>query len=264
MVEYGNCEVPKEARDALGILRDELAGKLVGVYLYGSAVAGGLQPNSDVDVLALVRERPDVGTRRRIVSRLMTVSGTPELDGTPRPLEVTVLCLSDLVPWRYPPRCELLYGEWLRETLEGGTIPPAALNPDLAIVLTKAIADNVVLFGPPVGSVVDPVPAKDVRKAIADSLPELIGGLEGDERNVLLTLARMWMTVETGEIVSKDNAAAWAVSRLPAGHRPLMEIARRAYLGECRDSWRGRESDVGALVGYMHGVIEQTLAQRAS
>ena len=32
-----------------------------------------------------------------------------------------------------------------------------------------------------------------------DALPSLAAGLDGDPRNVLLTLARMWRTVATGD-----------------------------------------------------------------
>ena len=34
------------------------------------------------------------------------------------------------------------------------------------------------------------------------------GDLEGDERNIILTLARIWYSVVTGNIVAKDEAAA--------------------------------------------------------
>ncbi|MDQ0373940.1 aminoglycoside adenylyltransferase domain-containing protein [Cellulomonas humilata] len=47
-------------------------------------------------------------------------------------------------------------------------------------------------------------PVADLRRSIDDSLEPLLDGLVGDERNVVLTLARMVVTLETGAIVSKD------------------------------------------------------------
>ncbi len=35
-----------------------------------------------------------------------------------RSLEVTVVNRNNVVPWRYPPRYEFMYGEWLREEFE--------------------------------------------------------------------------------------------------------------------------------------------------
>ena len=44
-------EIPKEATQALNLIKEVLDNQLVGVYLYGSAVMGGLRVKSDVDIL---------------------------------------------------------------------------------------------------------------------------------------------------------------------------------------------------------------------
>lgn len=132
--------LPKEAEAAFDIIGRELGDTVVGVYLFGSALRGGLRPNSDVDVLAIVSQPPAEQARGRLVEALMKVSGSPAGDGSPRPLEVTLLCRQALMPWWYPPRSELVYGEWLREAFEEGRIPPAATDPDLAVVLDAAHA----------------------------------------------------------------------------------------------------------------------------
>jgi hypothetical protein len=62
---------------------------------------------------------------------------------------------------------------------------------------------------------------------MADELPSLVADLESDTRNVLLTLARMWTTVATGRIVSKDAAAAWALERLPPSARARSRACSR-------------------------------------
>ena len=54
---------------------------------------------------------------------------------------------------------------------------------------------------------------------------------EGDIRNLLLRLARIWQTVVTGVIDRKDRAAEWAQERLPPDDQRLMERARTTYLG---------------------------------
>lgn len=252
-------ELPQEALEAYGVACRELGQSLAGVYLFGSGATDGLRPGSDVDLLVLVDEPLSDAVREGLVSRLMAASGRPDGDGPARPLEVTVLCRSDVVPWRYPPRCELLYGEWLRREFEQGRIPQAGPNPDLAIVLTQVRTHGAPLLGPEATEVLEPVPVEDVRRAIADTLPQLLEGRVGDERNVLLTLARMWMTVETGEIASKEVAAAWALSRLSEEHQPLLELAQGAYLGHYRDAWTGKESELDRLVHDMRSAIEQGL-----
>jgi aminoglycoside 9-adenylyltransferase len=95
--------------------------------------------------------------------------------------------------------------------------------------------------------------------AIAESLPKLIRGVQGDERNVLLTLSRMWMTVSIGKIAPKDAAADWVLERLCEEHRALLKLAQRAYLGECKDDWGSRQKEVSALISHMKHAIEACL-----
>jgi streptomycin 3"-adenylyltransferase len=70
-----------------------------------------------------------------------------------------------------------------------------------------------------------------------DSLAPLLDDLIGDERNVLLTLARMLVTLETGEILSKDQAARRILPSLRDPDRSVLALATAGYLGECEDDW---------------------------
>lgn len=168
-----------------------------------------------------------------------------------RPLELTVINQSDVVPWRYPPKKEFIYGEWLRNEFENGEIQKPSYDPDLAIVLAQVRKNSISLFGPDATNTLAPVPMTDIRRAIKDSLPALIEGIKGDERNVILTLARMWQTVTTSEISPKDIAAEWAIPLLPKEQATLLDIAKKAYRGESNESWEGLDSEVNVLVTYM-------------
>jgi len=66
-----------------------------------------------------------------------------------------------------------------------------------------------------------------------------MGDLEHDTRNVLLTLARVWTTLATDTIRSKDAAADWAAERLPSEHRAVLAHARAVYLGDEEERWYG-------------------------
>ena len=52
----------------------------------------------------------------------------------------------------------------------------------------------------------------------------------------------MWRTVATGEFVSKDAAAAWAIAHMPVQEADTLACARAAYLGESDDAWATRSS----------------------
>ena len=94
---------------------------------------------------------------------------------------------------------------------------------------------------------------------MAGLLPSLLAGYKGDERNVLLTLARMWFSLETAEMTTKDKAAAWAMPKLPPSLAPLLETARAAYLGETKDRWDDKEDAVKTLMAVMKAQIEARL-----
>ncbi|PMR78751.1 aminoglycoside adenylyltransferase family protein [Billgrantia endophytica] len=256
--------LPEEAIHALRAVRHFLDDSAIAAYLFGSAVMGGLRPDSDVDVLVIVEEGLTNEMRQQLVAALMTISGRVDIETSARPLELTIVRLTDITPWRYPPSAEFVYGEWLRQAFEAGHIPPPTHDPDLAIVLKKARDDSITLLGPDASRLLDPVPAEDIRRALAESLPSLLDDIEGDERNVVLTLARMWLTAATGDIAPKDIAARWAMDRLPSEQAALLDIARRGYLGECQDRWDGRTSELMALVTHMRQSIEACLSQENS
>ncbi|MEU0124532.1 aminoglycoside adenylyltransferase family protein [Streptomyces albidoflavus] len=220
---------------------------LVAVYLYGSATTTGLRPYSDLDVFVVLRRGLVEEERRGLTDRLLGVSGAPG-----RPVELTVVVLGDVVPWRYPAWQEYQYGEWLREACARGEVPVGRVEPDLAVLLRMVVADGRALVGAPAGEVLPGVPAEDVARAVVAGVPGLLGELAEDTRNVLLTLARVWVTLATGEVVSKDAAAAWALGRLPEEHRPALAHAREVYLGEAEENWGrvgpGRVADCAAYL----------------
>lgn len=113
-----NKEIPKEAIQASKIIEELLDSILVGIYLYGSAVMGGLRINSDVDILVVINRSLSERTRRDLTDRLMLISGKIGNTKDMRPLEVTVINQKDIIPWHFPPRYEFMYGEWLRESLK--------------------------------------------------------------------------------------------------------------------------------------------------
>ena len=240
----GGSGVPRDQVAAVLALLDRVPGSPMGVYLYGSAVDGGLRADSDLDLFGLIDRSLGPGQRRALVDALLPLSGRDTRPAHWRPIELTLVVHREVVPWRYPPRFDFQYGEWLRsEFLAGDLEPRSAPNPDVAVLVTMVLGRSEALVGPRAHDLVDPVPRADLLRAMADELDPLLGNLESDTRNVLLTLARMWMTASTGEIRPKDVAAAWAAERLAAEHRPHMLAAGAGYLGVLEDRW----DDVAAV-----------------
>lgn len=230
-------DVPDAVRALAAAVDDLLGDRRIGTYLYGSAVDGGLRPGSDLDLLVVVDRSLADAERHGLVAHLVRVSGPAAPAGPARGVELTVLVRADVVPWRYPPRVDLQYGDWLRPGLAAGELPRPHESADAAVLVTQVRSRGVPLAGPPASAVLAAVPAADLRRAAVDSLPALVADLVGDERNVVLTLARMWTTLQTGRIVPKDAAAEHVRGQVDGSTAALLDLAAAAYRGEVDDRW---------------------------
>ncbi|WP_285540624.1 aminoglycoside adenylyltransferase domain-containing protein [Brucella sp. NBRC 12950] len=90
-------------------------------------------------------------------------------------------------------------------------------------------------------------------RAIGERLPELIASVDEDERNVLLTLARLWRTLVMGDFASKDDAADWFVSKLSKCSAVILYLARNAYNGIGDDQLHLYPKDVSHAVEELKG-----------
>lgn len=249
----GVDEISLQLSQALGVIEHHLKPTVLAVHLYGSALDGGLKPFSDIDLLVTVGTPIEAHVRQALLVDLLAVSSPPGQSAGRRALEVTVVVRDDVVPWRHPARRELQFGEWLRDDIERGVFEPASLDGDLAVLLTKARQHGLALVGPAPADLFDAVPEGDLFKALREALglwrspPDWLG----DERNVVLTLARILYTATTGTIVSKDFAASWALERLPARHRPILFDALQAHLGQADGRLLSRREQLAAFVDFM-------------
>lgn len=245
------------------LVRRVLGPDVVGLYRHGSAVLDGLRPTSDLDILAVARRPTTHRERRDLLAGTLDISGRSPGTGPDRPVELTVVVQSEVRPWNYPPMCDFQYGEWLRGAYERGEIPLPTVSPDLAPLITMVLLGNSPLFGPPPRDVLAPVPHDDLVRAIVLGVPELLDDLDDDTRNVVLTLARIWSTLATGTIGSKEAAATWALSRLPEEHRPVLAHARAVYRGEEDERWAGLLPQVRPHAEYVAQRIERQAAEPA-
>jgi streptomycin 3"-adenylyltransferase len=239
------------------LVEEVLGPDVAGAYLFGSATLGGLRPRSDLDVLVVSTRRTTRDEKRRLVDRLLEISGRPPVGGRWRRIELTIAVQAEIRPWRYPPKIDFLYGDWLREQFGRGELDPqpTSTKPDLASLVTMARMADVPLLGPPAADVLEPVPHEDLVHAVTGDIDTLLDNLETDTSNVVLTLIRIWMTVATGRLGSKDAAADWGLPRLPREHRPVLALARSVYVGEEDDRWEDIWPRVLPLAEYVVGEV---------
>jgi len=250
----------KEAETATSIAQRVFGQKLAGVYLYGSSISGGLRPLSDVDLIVVIDHPMSIAERKALAASLLQASGRyPNGPGEPRCLELSVVLKSELAAPSYPARSEFLYGEWLRADVESGLLPQPFADPGVTLMLAQARQEAMPLTGPSLLDLLSPIPAGHTRRAMRDAVPSLVAGLRGDESNVLLTLARMWRTADTGKFVPKDTAANWAVPQVPHDIGNTLRFAGEAYLGNAVGDWSYRAAEAQRASEYLQKKVMDLL-----
>jgi hypothetical protein len=163
-----------------------------------------------------------------------------------RPLEITLVEKRMINPWRYPPHFDFQYGEYLRDSFENGIIEPWENYemPDLAVLVTQVLLGSETLWGLKPSQLLVEVPYHDFMKAMIHDVNRLAADLEHDTRNVLLTFARIWSTLETDTIRSKPAAADWVINHLPERYQPVMQRAKSICIGIENEHW----DDIKVLV----------------
>lgn len=247
----------------VALIADVLGEAVLGIDLHGSSVIGSLKPTSDLDLFVVTNRRTTDGERRALIERLLPISGPGHPSGRSRSVNVEIVAQGDVQPLRYPVRLDFQFGDWYRPAFARGDFAPwNAASPDLVIVLEMVLEANHPLVGPPPAALFGPVPWTDVRRAMLESIPDLLSYLDGDERNVVLTFARIWSTLATGGFRSKDGAADWAITRLPPEHRAVLRRARWLYVrGIATEDWGDLLPRVRPFVE--HVIREIELAARA-
>jgi predicted nucleotidyltransferase len=250
--------VEPQVEQLVGGIQDVLREDLLGAYLHGSAVLGGLRPRSDIDVIVVSTRRTSADEKRRLVELLLALLVRGSV-GPPRPIELDVVVQSEIRPWRYPPAFDFHFSELWRKDFERGELEPwpADTNRDLASVVTMALLGETALFGPPPVEMFDPVPRRDYIDAILRDTATVDQYLSWDARNVVLTLPRIWSAIATDEVHSKDSAAVWALPQLPEEHRPVLERALAIYRGGTEEPWDDILPQVRAYADYIVCEIER-------
>jgi len=245
MIVQLDSEAKEQIMQCLNLLIGILEADLLGVYLYGSAIVGGLQKYSDIDLFVVSDRATTYQEKAKLVTALLTISGI-YMKSLKRPIEMTVVVKSEVNPWQYPSKFDFQYGEWLRTEFESGHIEPwsAKEMPELALLITQVLLASKNLWGPNPEQLLSRVPYQDFIHATTAAIGSLMDDLNWDTRNVLLTLARVWSTVETNQIRSKPDAASWAINRLPEDGRLVMRRARAICVGEKNEYW----GDINPLI----------------
>ncbi len=246
------ANVKKQIHKCINLAKEVFGQDLLGIYLYGSSILGGLQKYSDIDLFVVSNRASTRKEKAKLAAALLKISGI-YMRSKKLPIEMTIVVKSEINPWHYPPRFDFQYGEWLRKQFKHGNIEPWPTKEmaDLALLITQILLISNTLMGVDPDQLLSKVPYKDFKIALIATLPNLMSELDSDVRNVLLTLARIWTTAATDAICSKPAAADWVIQHLPEKYRPVMERAKAICQGEEKEAWDDIEELIKPCADFM-------------
>lgn len=203
---------------------------LVGLYLYGSLATGDFEPNiSDIDLIAVLTQEPDVPATRRLAEmHALVAREEPEWHDR---IEVDYVSARGLghCRTRRTRIARISPGEPLH-ILEAGC--------DFMLDWYPARSEGITLVGPPISSVIPPIPRSEyldeVRKYLASFRTRFDHDASaGSQAYAILTMCRGFYSIARGGRLSKRDAAIRARQDFPH-HKQVIDLAL---------AWRSRQWD---------------------
>lgn len=249
-------EVDALLRTLLDRVQASLGERFLGLYLGGSLAAGGFDEGSDIDFVVVLDQTvaAEQFTALQTMHEALAASASKwafQLEGSYMPLQA----LRRYDPaWALQPHIDRDRGERLR-WLEHGEF--WTFNRHVFREHGRALA------GPPLGPLIDPISADDLRRASRSALynwaagilrtPEVIAR-RGYQSYVVLTLCRLLYTLESGRVVPKPDAAGWARQALGGMWAGLIE---RAWIGRMQPDLAADPGDAAATLAFIRFAQEK-------
>lgn len=257
----GRTEQDPKAFPIVGIVRDAIVDtigtSLVGLYVYGSLATGTFEPEvSDIDLIAVLRDQPDEALFRRLdVMHAALARTEPVWDDR---IEVDYVSAQGLA------RCRTRSTTIVRIS-PGEPLHLIEAGRDFILDWHPARADGIALEGPPLDSLVPPIPEAEYIHEVRTYLAGFCSRFDddassGSQAYAILTMCRGVAALAFGERLSKREAAARIQREFPR----WSDLIDRA-LGWRERQWSLDRSDAGetvvetrAFITEMDGILERS------
>ena len=222
------------AHPIVGLVRDAIVdttgSSLVGLYVYGSLATGDFEPEvSDIDLIAVLRDQPDEALFRRLEVMHAALARTePQWDDR---IEVDYVSAQGLAHCR-------THSTTIVRISPGEPLHVIEAGRDFLLDWYPARADGIALEGPPLDSLVPPIPEEEYLDEVRSYLASFRTRFDedaspGSRAYAILTSCRGFYALTNGERLSKRAAALRAREDFPRWKR----LIDRAL------AWRDRGGD---------------------
>ena len=226
------------------------------MYLHGSLANGGFDEYSDIDIIFVTREE----LSEHSFSALSDMHADMAKMDSPWAVQQEVSYIPQSALRRFD-RSDIVHPHLDRG--EGEKLHRMAHESDWIIQRYILRERGIVITGPDPKSLIDPVKPDDMRRAVAEGLPIWLGPIlanpaeinkRGYQSFFVLSLCRMLYTLKHGAILSKQEAAEWAMQNLDTHWRPLIG---RALIGRQNPDQAAGPEDIEGTLRMMRFALEQ-------
>jgi predicted nucleotidyltransferase len=231
----------------LSYVQEILGDQFIGMYLFGSLANGDFDQHSDIDALVVT----DAEISEDRFSALEEMHRQINKIDSPWAIQLEVSYIPQNALRRFDPD-NILHPHMDRGNNE--TLHRMSHANDWIIQRHILRERGIVITGPSLKTLIDPVSPNDLRQAVADVLPLWANPILDDPSQInkrgyqsyfVLSLCRMLYTLKYGEIVSKPFAAKWAKENW-SHWKALIE---RAWVGRQNPGLEAQPKDI-------HGTLE--------
>ena len=235
------------------ILQDQL----IGMYLFGSLANGDFDEHSDIDVLFVTNGKI---SEDKFSSLRQMHADINKLD-SPWAIQIEASYIPKDALRHYDPQNNV------HPHMDRGSneVLHMMMHATDWIVQRFLLRENgIVITGPDLKTLIDPVSTDDLRWAVARVLPLWVDPMledpskidtRGYQSFIVLSLCRMLYTLQKGEILTKPAAAEWGKQNLDPEWTPLIE---RALVGRQNPNLHVQPEDLQGTLEMMRYTLQQT------
>ena len=207
-----------------------LGGKLVGVYLHGSAVMGCFNSKkSDLDLMIVVNDDISNETKRSYMDMVLELNQQAPAKG----IELSIVKETVCSPFVYPTPFELHFSiahlNWYQSDPDDYIEKMRGTDKDLAAHFTILCHRGKTLCGKPVREVFSEVSSADYFDSIWGDIENAQEEILENPTYIILNLCRVLAYQKADLILSKSEGGKWGLQNIPKQYHGLITAALAEY-----------------------------------
>lgn len=228
-------EINEQINKVIHVWKEQVSDKLIGVYLHGSISLEAFHPESgDIDILVVVKDSLTVEEKLSIAKDII------EIDGNPRPIEISAIKEEDAKNWKTPGNCVFHYSDFWTEKYqkrfenpdeEVYVVDQEFPDADVTSYIRQIKQCGIVLYGHDIEETFADVSDEDFWSAISADIDDY----DFSDYNPryfasnILILGRILSFKVERRILSKYEGGLWMVENVPQHLKHIPQLAMKIW-----------------------------------